>query len=149
MDRTERAELTTLVLLRWEDKILLQNRVKGNWTGYALPGGHLEPGESIVEGAIREMWEETGLTILDPRLCGVKQFPIDGGRYLVFLFLAERFVGELKSSEEGEMVWVPREALGDYGCVEDLQELLDVMEDPYGNEFQYVIEDGHWRVLIR
>ncbi len=149
MDRTERVELTTLVLLRWDDRILLQNRRKGDWPGYTLPGGHVEPGESIVEAAIREMWEETGLTILDPKLCGVKQFPIEGGRYLVFLFLAERFVGELKASEEGEVEWVCRQELGEYACVDDLHELLDVMEDPQGNEFQYVQEAGHWRMIIR
>ncbi len=148
MDRTERVELTTAVLLRRGSEILLQNRVKGTWTGYALPGGHVEPGESIVEAACREMREETGLQITAPKLCGIKQFPIAGGRYLVFLFLAEQFAGELKSSEEGTMEWISREKLGQYPCVEGLEAQLDVMEDPNGNEFQYVKEDGHWKALI-
>ncbi len=64
MDRTERVELTTCTLLRRDGEILLQNRVKADWTGYALPGGHVDPGESIVDSAVREMQEETGLTIL-------------------------------------------------------------------------------------
>lgn len=83
--RTEQVELTVLCLIHKDGSYLLQDRVKNDWKGYTLPGGHIEPGESIVEAVIREMKEETGLTIKNPRLCGVKQFPIDGGRYIVFL----------------------------------------------------------------
>ena len=85
-DRTERVELTTLCLIERGDEILLQNRVKTDWRGYCFPGGHIEPGESVVDSVIREIKEETGLTICDPKLCGIKQFPIEGGRYLVFFF---------------------------------------------------------------
>ena len=82
--RTEQAELTVLCLIHDEDSYLLQDRVKKDWKGYTLPGGHIEPGESVVDAVIREMKEETGLVIKAPRLCGIKQFPIEGGRYLVF-----------------------------------------------------------------
>ncbi len=149
MGKTEKVELTVLVLLRRGREILLQNRTKADWKGYALPGGHVEFGESLVEAAVREIREETGLTILDPRLCGVKQFPIEGGRYLVFLFLADRFSGELRASSEGEMVWVPRDRLGAYPCVEDLAILLEMMEDPGKQEFQYILEEGSWKAHIR
>jgi 8-oxo-dGTP diphosphatase len=93
MGRQERCELTVLCLLRRGDEILLQNRVKADWRGYALPGGHIEPGESIVDAVVREMQEETGLKILDPRLCGVKQFPDGDSRYIVFLFTAREYEG--------------------------------------------------------
>ena len=86
MSKTENVELTVLCLIEDGDKILLQNRVKKDWRGYALPGGHVEPGESFVDAVIREMKEETGLTILNPRLVGVKQFPLENGRYVVLLF---------------------------------------------------------------
>ena len=109
MSRTENVELTTLCLIHRGNQYLLQDRVKKDWKGYTLPGGHVEPGESIVEATIREMQEETGLTIRNPKLCGVKQFPIEGGRYLVFLFETEEFEGELVSSEEGAMHWVNAE----------------------------------------
>ena len=75
MTRTENVELTVLCLVHNEDAYLLQDRVKEDWKGYTLPGGHIEIGESIVDAVVREMKEETGLTILNPKLCGVKQFP--------------------------------------------------------------------------
>lgn len=101
MSRTENVELTTLCLIYNGNKILLQNRVKKDWRGYTLPGGHVEENESFIESVIREMKEETGLTIYHPQLCGVKQFPIENGRYVVFLFKTNQFEGELLSSEEG------------------------------------------------
>ena len=149
MDRRESCELTTLCMVYRAGEVLLQNRVKKDWRGYALPGGHIEPGESIVEAVVREMKEETGLTILEPQLCGVKQFPIDGGRYLVFLFKTDRFEGELRSSEEGKMEWVPRRELEKFPCVDDLEELLEVCERNDLTEFLYVPEDGDWKVSLK
>lgn len=149
MDRRESMELTVLCLLHRDGKLLLQNRVKPDWQGYALPGGHVEPGESIVDAVVREMREETGLTVLHPKLCGVKQFPIDGGRYLVLLFETEEYTGTLRSSEEGSMEWVSREMLCEYPTVEDLAQLLDVMLRPDLTEFQYLVDGDNWQVRLR
>ena len=149
MSRTENVELTTLCLIHKGNQYLLQDRVKKDWKGYTLPGGHVEPGESIVEATIREMQEETGLTIRNPKLCGLKQFPIEGGRYLVFLFETEEFEGELVSSEEGAMHWVNAEELDSVKTVSDLKELLQVMLDGNLSEFQYVLEDGKWKIVLR
>ena len=149
MGRTENVELTTLCLIRREDEILLQNRTKDDWKGYALPGGHVEPGESIVDSVIREMREETGLTIQAPQLCGIKQFPIEGGRYLVFLFRTDSFSGTLRSSSEGQVEWVRRRELSSLPLVADLEKLIDVMEQDDLAEFQYIIQDEKWNVLVR
>ncbi len=149
MGRTENVELTTLCLIYRDDRILLQNRIKKDWRGYTLPGGHIEPGESVVESVIREMKEETGLAISQPRLCGIKQFPIDEGRYIVFLFKTDRFTGELRSSDEGEMEWVSRADVGKLSSVADLEALLTVMERDDMTEFQYVISDDQWKAILR
>ena len=149
MDRTERAEFTVLCLIHDGDRYLLQDRAKGDWTGFTLPGGHVEPGESIVDAVVREMKEETGLDINSPKLCGIKQFPIYGGRYVVFLFVADNFSGELTSSEEGKMHWVNKNELSNYNLVSDFSELLDVMLSDGLNEFQYVRENDRWRAIIK
>lgn len=149
MGRRESIELTVLCLIHRGEKLLLQNRVKKDWQGYALPGGHVEPGESIVDAVVREMREETGLTVLHPRLCGIKQFPIEGGRYLVLLFETEKFMGELRSSDEGTMEWIDRKHLAEYHTVNDLEELLDVMLRPELTEFQYVVDRDNWLVQLR
>lgn len=148
MARTENVELTVLCLIFEGDRILLQNRIKKDWRGYTLPGGHVEPGESIVDAVIREMKEETGLTIHNPKLCGIKQFPIEGGRYLVFLFKAEEFSGELRSSAEGKMEWIERDTLPELATVADLDQLLSVFDREELTEFQYVIQNGQWNVQL-
>ena len=61
--RTEMVELTNLCMIKDGDKYLLQNRVKKDWQGYTFPGGYIEPGESIVQSAIREVKEETGIEL--------------------------------------------------------------------------------------
>ena len=148
-DRTERVELTTLCLLTKGDEILLQNRVKTNWRGYCFPGGHVEPGESVVDSVIREMQEETGLTVITPKLCGIKQFPIDGGRYLVFFFRADHFEGTLHSSEEGKVEWIRRQDLSALSTVTDFMQMLQVFDDDTLTEFQYVADGDDWKVCLK
>lgn len=147
--RTEAVELTVLCLVHKDGYYLLQNRTKKDWKGYTLPGGHVEKGESIVDAVVREMQEETGLTVLNPHLCGVKQFPIEGGRYLVFLFETQQFEGNLASSDEGEMHWISTQQLHNVNLVEDFDDLIEVMMDKELNEFQYVIDNGVWNIVKR
>ena len=93
------------------------------------------------------MKEETGLRIMDPKLCGVKQFPIEKGRYIVFLFEATQYEGELCSSEEGKMHWIRTEELDKVNLVSDFKDLLEVMLDENLSEFQYVVTDNRWNII--
>ena len=111
MARTEEVELTNMCMLcDGKGNVLVQNkRGDSAWHGWNFPGGHVEKGEYVTPSVIREMKEETGLTIENPKLCGIKEFhkTKDGKRYLVFLYAADRFSGELKPSVEGEVFWYP------------------------------------------
>ena len=149
MSRTENVELTVVCLLEDGDKILLQDRVKTDWHGYALPGGHVEKDESFLDAVKREMKEETGLEIRNPRLVGLKQFPIDNGRYLVALFKATEWSGELTSSEEGKMEWVEYARLPELDTVADLEEMLRMMNSPDLTELRYVPNGDNWIAVIQ
>ena len=86
---------------------------------------------------------------MSPRLVGVKQFPTDDGRYVVFLYKADRYSGTLVSSDEGEMEWVERSRLAEFDTVNDLEELIRVMESPSLSEFIYVIDGGEWKAELK
>ncbi|MFD3158322.1 NUDIX domain-containing protein [Haloimpatiens sp. FM7330] len=94
------------------DKTLLLHRVKkqndmheGKWVGV---GGKLEQGETPEECIIREVKEETGLTINKPKLRGVMTFPKfnDNEDWYVFLFTSNKYEGELIESDEGNLKWI-------------------------------------------
>ena len=109
MSRTENVELAVVCLLEDGGRVLLQNRKKEDWHGWALPGGHVEPGESFVDAAIREMQEETGLTMQSPAYRGIVDFtcePWPAER--MHLYTCTDFTGTLTDCNEGTLEWVPK-----------------------------------------
>ena len=50
--------------------VLALDKVNDSYTGTTFPGGHVEPGELFFQSMIREVWEETGLTIENPEFRG-------------------------------------------------------------------------------
>jgi len=150
MARTEKAVFTVLVMVTDpEGRLLVEDRKDPSWPGICFPGGHVEPGEAFTDAAVREVREETGLTIEDPRLCGVKQFQTrEDARYVVFFYKARRYHGTLRSSEEGEVFWLSREALPGRRCVTDFDQMLKVFDSDVLNEFYYYPEKGGWGLKL-
>ena len=141
MARRETVVLTNMCMVYDnQGNILVQDRLDPDWPGVTFPGGHVEPGESFTKAVIREVWEETGLTIEHPRLCGLKQFPEeDGMRYIVMLYKTNQFSGELRSSREGNVFWIKRSELENYPLPVSFDQMIRVFEDDSLGE-QYV----HW-----
>lgn len=85
---------------------------EGKWNGL---GGKFEPGESPEECAIREIKEESGLTVKSVKMKGFLTFPLFDGKddWYVFLFTADDFEGDLIESPEGHLEWIPNENLFD------------------------------------
>ena len=150
MARSEKAVFTVLVMVENEKgQLLMQKRLDPDWPGICFPGGHVEPGESFTNAAVRETWEETGLTIEDPRLVGVKQFQTKNDeRYVVFFYKATKYTGTLTSSDEGEVFWLSREELHNHVLVEDFLDMLKVFDSPDLSEFYYYKEDGQWGLKL-
>ena len=106
-------KMTTLCYIEKDGKYLMLHRVKkhhdinaGKWIGV---GGHVENGETPEECLLREVKEETGLTLISYRLHGLVTFLSDACEpELMCVFTADAFDGELIESDEGELAWVDK-----------------------------------------
>ena len=105
---------TTLCYIEKDGKYLMLHRTKkendlnqDKWIGV---GGKFEENETPEECLLREVREETGLTLTGFRLCSVITFLSDRweGEYM-YLFHADGFTGTLKECDEGELEWVDKE----------------------------------------
>ncbi len=142
MARTEEVELTNMCMIcDGKGNVLVQDKKNSpNWHGWNFPGGHVEPGEFVTPSVIREMQEGTGLTIQNPKLCGIKEFhkAKDGKRYIVFLYVADQFSGELKASSEGDVFWYPLSELATSNhLIDGFDDLLQVFTNDGLSEVFY------------
>ena len=145
MSRASLVELTNLCVICDGSRVLVQDKVG---CGVVFPGGHVEPGESMLSSVIREMREETGLVIEHPALCGIKDWMHeDGTRFIVALYRADRFSGSLKSSEEGRMFWMEREDFARLDTIWGMHEVLRVCDSADYSEMFYSEEEDGWVLL--
>lgn len=149
--RTETVTLTNMCMVYDENgNVLVQDRVDKNWGGLTFPGGHIEKGESFVDSVIREVYEETGLTIENPRICGTKDWITkDGTRYIVIFYKTNKFSGTLRSSEEGEVKWMSVEEMKKGRLADDMEDMLRVFLEDEISEFHYTVENGTWSYELK
>lgn len=131
--------LYTMCLVQDGDKVLLVNRPdKLGFPGWIGPGGKVDFPESLTEGAIREVWEETGLRVKDLIYKGLDEYvdPKQNFRYMVFNYLATSYEGELlQNPPEGELEWVP------------IQEALHYpMQEWFKRRFPLFFEEGTFEI---
>ena len=141
MSKMEEVELTNMCMV-YDEKgnVLVQDKKDPVWHGWNFPGGHVEKGEAVTASVIREVYEETGLIIKNPKLCGIKEFHKlkDGKRYIVFLYIADKFSGEFKPSSEGEIFWYPLDELAKSDkLIDGFGEMLSVFTSNSISEIYY------------
>ena len=144
MAKIEKVEFTNMCMICDGDKVVVIDRQKKDWPGVTFPGGHVELGESFTDAVIREIQEETGLKISAPQLCGIKDWYENECRYVVLLYKATRFEGELVSSEEGKVWWEEIDNLPNLNLSLDMKDMLRVFMEDDLSEFFYYQKDGKW-----
>ena len=151
MNRKQLATITNMCLVYSGDKILVQERHKTDWPGLTCPGGHVEKGENFIASVIREVKEETGLTIYDPLLCGMEEYKADNNdeRYLMLFYKTDKFEGELKSSKEGKVFWINKDDLLKYELSLDLDRIYKIMTDDTLSELIYEYKNGEYISYIK
>lgn len=131
MNRKTPVELTNMCMI-YDDQgnVLVEEKLVHNSKGLIFPGGHIESNESVAESMIREIKEETGLTISDLQFCGIKDWiEFDGSRYMVFLYKTNTYSGKIQSSSEGEIFWMPLEELKEKETLWHLDKMLEIFCD--------------------
>ncbi len=152
MAESEKVILTNMCMIYDGSRVLVQDRLDNKWKGLTFPGGHVEKQESFTDAVIREVKEETGLTIFSPQLCGIKQWPAsETERYVVLFYKTDQFEGELKSSSEGDVFWMELEDFKKAELARDMADMLTVFLDENKSEFYYYRDStgGTWKYEIK
>ncbi len=149
-----KVELTNMVMIQDKStgKVLVQERTK-SWKGLAFPGGHVDEGESIVDSAIREVKEETGLDVKNLRSCGVVHWSNNKtfDRFMVFLFKTTDFEGEIiKEMEEGKNYWISVDELSGLKTANGFHNYLPLfLEDRYSEAFASWNDDEPYEFVYK
>lgn len=149
MERTETVILTNMCMVYDGNRVLVEEKVGKDYKGIIFPGGHIEKNEPIVDSVIREIYEETGLTIENPKLCGIKDWITeDGERYIVFLFKTNHYFGELKSSNEGEVFWTDIDTIMDLPTMWHMDDMLRIfVKEEFAEMF--LDDKNDWKAILK
>lgn len=123
---------TSLCYIERGAQYLMLHRVKkqndqnhDKWIGI---GGKFEAGESPEDCVLREVREETGLTLTRWRYCGIVTFVLAGWTEYMHLFCADGFEGTLRECDEGVLEWIDKSALRALPMWEGDKIFLDLMQ---------------------
>ena len=150
MARTEVVTITNMCMVYHGTKVLVQEKTDDDYCGITFPGGHVEKGESFTDAVIREVFEETGLKIASPVLCGIKDWSNDdGSRYMVLFYKTNKFEGTLSSSEEGEVRWMELEEMKKSNLADGMDKMLKVFLEESISEYFFYKENGEWKEELK
>lgn len=150
MERMENVTMTNMCMVFDGSKVLVQDKKDDDYSGITFPGGHVEKGESFTDAVIREVFEETGLKIFSPQLCGIKDWiEEDGTRYMVLFYKSDKFEGTVTSSAEGEVYWTTLEEMKQKKLAYGMDKMLEVFLDENISEYFFYKENGKWVVELK
>ena len=138
----------TLCYIQNKTKTLMLHRIKkkndihqGKWNGL---GGKLEAGETPEDCVVREVFEESGLKIKDPDLRAILTFPKFDGQndWIVFLFVAKKFLGDLMECSEGKLKWITTSGLTQLSLWEGDRLFLKWLERKKFFSAKFIYEKG-------
>ena len=145
MARIENVTITNMCMVFDGSKVLVQDKKDEDYSGITFPGGQVEKGEAFTDAVIREVFEETGLKIASPQLCGIKDWiQKDGTRYMVLFYKTDKFAGSVTSSEEGEVYWIELEEMKQKKLAYGMDKMLEVFLDENISEYFFYKENGKW-----
>lgn len=132
--RSESIEMVNMCMIYNEEtkEVLVEDKTDVAWKfGHTFPGGHVEKGESLYEAMVREVFEETGLTIWDLESCGTVEWFNEKPAYrrIGFLYRTSHFKGNLKQSDEGKNLWLPLKDLNEDNTAESFMKFLKIFTD--------------------
>lgn len=146
---------TTNMFVMDGDKVLVIKRGEDEkdfpgW--YMLPGGKQEGDETPLQTAIRETFEETGIKVTNPKLrvLATHNHEYRGRMYLVYIFSATEFSGEIVQSDEGETMWMALDRLmNDPKLYPDLKRHIRMITEDNGEEvlFTYHKFDSNLNII--
>lgn len=134
---------STVCYLEKNNKVLMIKFIKKWGQVYAPPGGKFETGETPLDCIIREFYEETGLTLINPRLQGISYWQ-DKKEGIIFIYTAKDFKGNLiENSNEGKIEWIK---------IEDLEQIEQFDQNKIFTPFlfkdelfegKFILDDSH------
>jgi 8-oxo-dGTP diphosphatase len=148
-------KIWTVVMIQNGENVLLLNRQHDNFKGFLPPGGRVKFPESFVDGAIREVREETGLEVSNLVFKGISEFvnPTAKVRYMMMNYWTKDFTGELlEYPPEGELHWVKIEEAKSLPMQEDIKIRFDLFFEPGTFEIQTMWnqeKNGNEEVFIK
>lgn len=132
---------STACYLKSEGKVLMLKYNKKWGQVYTPPGGKFEEGETPLECVTREFLEETGLTLLNPRLQGISCWK-DSYEGIIYIFTATDYDGELKESEEGKLFWIEEEDLKDINQFSQNKKFVSYLFQPDIFEGKFLLDEN-------
>lgn len=141
--RTEKVCFMNMCMILDENgNVLALDKVNDSYTGTTFPGGHVEDGEIFQSSVIREVFEETGLEIKNPLLFGVYHWSKGGIHNVLFLYKATEFSGDMKSSEEGNVYWIPLKEFEQKELATGMEYVLEILTSDQHKECYMKLEAG-------